>query len=417
MIINPPTAARTPPAPQQQEPGAPPAVLQAVTGTRRGYHGQHLAGLSTALGLAGSTGPPPRRPWEVSPRGRPDPAPVTADPRPPGADGPTHSDERSRWIDLDGPVHYLDFGGPANGPAVVCVHGLAGSAVNWSAIAPLLTVRYRVLAPDLAGHGLTQSAGRGTDVAANRALLHRFIDAVPASPVILIGNSMGGMISLLEASAAPGTVAGLVLIDPALPLAPARPDPFVTPMLAAYAMPGLGPVLMGRRRRMSPEAFVASLLSLCCVDASRVPADVVAEHVAGGPSASYVRRGRGEFAAAARSIASNISYLRGRAYRRGIRSVTCPVLLLHGARDRVVPVGISRAAARANPAWTLVVMPDVGHVPQLEAPCDTANAITGWLGAAGRCKAESATRLRADLVVSGHGKPWRGPIAAVARCT
>src|ERR1022692_3612 len=115
---------------------------------------------------------------------------------------------RSRWIDLDGPVHYLDFGGPARGPVIVCVHGLGGSAVNWSAIAPLLTGGYRMLAPDLAGHGLTQSLGRGADVAANRALLHRFIGSVSASPVILMGNSMGGMISLLEAGAAPDAVAG-----------------------------------------------------------------------------------------------------------------------------------------------------------------------------------------------------------------
>ena len=317
---------------------------------------------------------------------------MTADPRPPGADGPVLSlDERSRWIDLGGAVHYLDFGGPADGPTIVCVHGLAGSAVNWSAIAPFLTDRYRVLAPDLAGHGLTQSFGRGTDVAANRALLHRFIDAVPGGPVILIGNSMGGMISLLEASAAPGAVAGLVLIDPALPFVPARPDPLVAAMFAAYATPGLRQVLLGHRRRMPPEALVATVLALCCVDASRVPADVLAQHVAVARRRLLFTDADREFTAAARSVFANIGYLRGGAYRRGIRSVTCPVLLLHGARDRLVPVGAARAAARANPAWTLVEILDVGHVPQLEAPRDTANAITDWLGSAGRRAAESAT--------------------------
>jgi pimeloyl-ACP methyl ester carboxylesterase len=58
--------------------------------------------------------------------------------------------------DVDGPVHYLDFSGPARGPVIVCVHGLSGSAVNWAAIALLLTNRYRLIAPDLAGHGLTR---------------------------------------------------------------------------------------------------------------------------------------------------------------------------------------------------------------------------------------------------------------------
>src|SRR5215472_17443719 len=84
----------------------------------------------------------------------------------------------SRWTDLNGPVRYLDFGGPADGPVIVCVHGLGGSAVNWAAVAPLLTGTCRVLATDLAGQGLTQSLGRGTDVASNRALLHRFIMSV-----------------------------------------------------------------------------------------------------------------------------------------------------------------------------------------------------------------------------------------------
>ena len=96
--------------------------------------------------------------------------------------------------------------------------------MNWAAIAPLLTDRYRVIAPDLAGHGLTRSGGRGCDVASNRALLHAFLESVSADPVILMGNSMGGMITLLETSAALERVSRLILVDPALPFVPARLD-------------------------------------------------------------------------------------------------------------------------------------------------------------------------------------------------
>ncbi len=291
----------------------------------------------------------------------------------------------SRWVDLDGPVHCLDFGGPASGPTVVCVHGLGGAAVNWSAIAPLLVGTCRMLAVDLPGHGLTRSQGRDTGVPAMRALLHRFIEAVQAGPVILVGNSMGGMISLLEASADPAAVRGVVLIDPVLPLVPAMPDRYVTPMLAAYALPGLGPLLMSFRRRLSPEDLVDSILSLCCVHPSRVPADVRAQHVAVARQALLQPETEGEISAAARSmIAIFAGDLRGGAYRRAIGSITCPVLLLHGTRDRLVPIAVARAAARANPAWTMIEMPGVGHVPQLEAPDDTASAIIGWLGAAGQ---------------------------------
>jgi pimeloyl-ACP methyl ester carboxylesterase len=342
-------------------------------------------GLATARGLTGAIASHAAAPVD----------PPVADPCP-GGDGlrALVVGARSRWIDLDGPVHYLDFGGAASGQAVVCVHGLAGSAVNWSAIAPLLTGRCRVFAVDLPGHGLTRSLGRGTDVTALRVLLHRFIEAVPAEPVMLMGNSMGGMISLLEASAAPAAVASLVLVDPVLPLAPALPDRFVTPMLAAYAAPGLGPLLMRLRRRMSPEALVASVLSLCCVDVSQVPAAVLAQHVTVARQALMSPETEREIATAARSMIAALSDLRGGWYRHAIRAITCPVLLLHGERDRMVPIAVARAAARANPAWTLIEMGGVGHVPQLEAPDETARAITGWLGSADQRGAEAAAPAR-----------------------
>src|SRR5215218_9076933 len=44
----------------------------------------------------------------------------------------------SRTVDLDGPVHYIDFGGPDDGRTVVLVHGLGGSHLNWDLLAPLL---------------------------------------------------------------------------------------------------------------------------------------------------------------------------------------------------------------------------------------------------------------------------------------
>ncbi len=317
-----------------------------------------------------------------------------AEPSPASRSASTGLDDRSRWVDLDGPVHYLDFGGPTDAPTIVCVHGLGGSAVNWSAIAPLLTDRFRVLAPDLSGHGLTRSNGRGTAVMANRVLLHRFIKSVPGGPVILMGNSMGGMISLLEADAAPDIVAGLILLDPALPIVLTRPDPLVAAMFAAYATPGLGWALMASRRALSPEAAVAMTLSLCCVDSSRIPADVVAQHVAIARRRVQFDDATRDFLAAARSVSATVGYFRGQPYRRGIRSIIAPVLLLHGDRDRLVPIAVARAAARANPSWSLTVLPDIGHVPQLEAPEDTARAVLGWLDVDGVGAVRAATPQR-----------------------
>ena len=290
---------------------------------------------------------------------------------------------QSRWTDIDGPLHYLDSGGSPGAPVLVCVHGLGGSAQNWTAIAPLLASRFRLLAPDLAGHGLTRSQGRSTTVQANQRLLHRFIETVAGGPVLLMGNSMGGMISLLEAGEQPGWVRGLILVDPALPFVPSRPEPRVVALFALYATPGIGRAVAAGRRRLSPETAVAGVLRLCCADPSKVPADVVGRHVDLARQRAGFTEASRDFAAAMRSVLATAGYLHGQAYQRQIGTVRCPVLLVHGAADRLVPVTAAAAAARAHPSWSVVILSGVGHVPQLEAPAECAAAIGRWLTATG----------------------------------
>src|SRR3954469_18053550 len=183
-----------------------------------------------------------------------------------------------RTVDLDGPVHYADFGG--TGRPVVLVHGLGGSYANWLAVGPRLAALGRVYALDLAGHGLTPSLGRTAKVVANRGLLGRFLTAVAREPAILIGNSMGGYLSLAEAAEEPEKVASLVLVSPAVPIAPgARQDGFVAAYFAAMAIPLLGGALMLRRALRGPERSVKDLLALCCVDPALVTRDLVDAHV------------------------------------------------------------------------------------------------------------------------------------------
>src|SRR5688572_27076484 len=96
-------------------------------------------------------------------------------------------------LDVHGPVNVADFGG--EGPPMVLVHGLGGSHVNWVRLGPLLAERARVLAPDLPGFGYTPPKGRSVTVQANAQWLDRFIAEVIGRPAILVGNSMGGLIS------------------------------------------------------------------------------------------------------------------------------------------------------------------------------------------------------------------------------
>src|SRR5664280_818330 len=181
---------------------------------------------------------------------------------------------QSLTVDIDGPVHYVDMGGPAGGPLMVAVHGLGGSHINWLAVAPRLTQRSRLLALDLVGHGLTPAEGRTPDIEGHRRLLGGFLQAVAGSPAILIGNSMGGLVSALQAAAEPETVAGLVLVDPALPTArPGLVHPRVAVNFALCAVPGVGEHFLAHRRRLTTaEQSVQRVLGICCVDRSRVPA-------------------------------------------------------------------------------------------------------------------------------------------------
>jgi pimeloyl-ACP methyl ester carboxylesterase len=296
----------------------------------------------------------------------------------------------SQWVDLDGPVHFVDYGGPADGPLLVCVHGLAGSVVNWAAVAPVLAETCRVVALDLAGFGRTRCGGRTTTVHGNQRLLHRFLTEVVETPAILVGNSMGGLMSVMQADAHPETVAGLVLVDPALPVGVrARPHPIVALIFAAYAVPAVGRTVMSRRRsRRSVEEQAMDVLRLCCADASRVPTEVVQAHLELARERQEYPDVDTELIIAARSLLWVLA--RRRHHAAMLRNIAVPVLLLHGERDRLVPIAAARSTAAANPLWQFEVAPGVGHVPQLEAPEWTVRHILGWLAADGKAAALAA---------------------------
>jgi pimeloyl-ACP methyl ester carboxylesterase len=63
-----------------------------------------------------------------------------------------------------------------------------------------------------------------------------------------------------------------------------------------------------------------------------------------------------------------------------------PVLLIHGDRDRLVPVAAARRAAAAHPGWATALLPGVGHTPQLEAPDQVVAAIRRWMADPGAAR-------------------------------
>ena len=291
----------------------------------------------------------------------------------------------SRTADLGGPVHYADFGGPDGDdvPRIVLVHGLGGSHLDWMLVGSRLAEHARVLAPDLVGFGHTPVAGRAASVHANAVLLERFVREVAGAPAVLVGNSMGGMISLLTAAARPATVTGVVGVDAVVPLIPsARVEPIVATGFGVLAVPGLGERVLARNQsRTSSQAMVRGVLKLVCADPSRVPSDLVDAFVDLREAREHGHGLDRAYLQATRSLLGILS--RPRWYRSRLASIGAPVMLLTGDRDRLVPHGGAQRLAARHPEWKLVTYPGVGHVPQIEAPDDVVRSVQAWVAEIG----------------------------------
>lgn len=283
----------------------------------------------------------------------------------------------SRTLDLPGQtLHYADFGG--HGPTLVLVHGLGGAHTNWLAVGAELAQRGRVVAVDLPGFGRSPRSSRGTSIRVMGEVLQQFVDAMSSEPVTLVGNSMGGTLAILEAHARPQRVAGLLLVCPALPPVPGtRPDPAWMTTLALAAMPGGHLLLRMQSSKVGPEKHVRDLLGLCCVDVTRVPAEIIEAHIALARERAPMLSPQQSFAEASRSLMGHL--MLGRTLRRALRAGGPPTLIVHGQGDRLVDIRASRAVAAANPRFELKELPGVGHVPQLETPEAFVEIALGWL--------------------------------------
>ena len=154
-------------------------------------------------------------------------------------------------LDLDGPVYFADHGG--SGRPILLIHGLGGSHVNWSAVGDTLAQHGSVRAIDLIGFGYTPPEGRSSAVDAQRDLVIDYLRNHVEGPAVVVGNSMGGLVALRVAAAAPELVDRLVLVDPALPVIRPHFDPDVLKGLVLPLVPGIGPGAFHRRYAAAVE--------------------------------------------------------------------------------------------------------------------------------------------------------------------
>lgn len=280
-------------------------------------------------------------------------------------------------VDLDGPVRYRSWEGPADATFVL-LHGLGGSSLNWVLVAPGLARLGRVLIPDLLGFGETPRAGRGSGLMDQRRLVSAFVRELGSGRVVLAGNSMGGALAALTAAVDPEAVDGLVLTNSVFPWARGGwPHPVVMATFVAYRSPMAGEWLVRRRfGPVDPDLAVRASLAMITADARSVP-----EEMTRLMAAQVKARTRDPDAGPAFLEATRSMLRLGRRptmAARALDAVRCPVLVLHGRRDRLVPVAFAEAALRNHPTWRGRIFPDLGHVPQIEAPDRWVAEVAAW---------------------------------------
>ncbi|MCO1657502.1 alpha/beta fold hydrolase [Pseudonocardia humida] len=271
-------------------------------------------------------------------------------------------------------LHVRETPGPDGVPAVY-VHGLSGSATNWTDLAALLRTRAAGTAVDLPGFGLSRPPASGlyTPAVHSDALLC-FL-AGRGRPVHLVGNSMGGAVALAVAARRPELIRTLTLISPAMP--DRRPDPRRVSdrrMLLAL-LPVLGRGARAALAAQSPRERAEQVVRLCFGDPS-----IAAEHRLAEATEEYAARARQPWAfEAARQtgVAMVAGWLRGESLWTVAGRVQAPTLVVWGDRDRLVSPRLARRTVAAIRGSRLLMLPGVGHVAQIEAPEAVARAVAG----------------------------------------
>jgi pimeloyl-ACP methyl ester carboxylesterase len=271
-------------------------------------------------------------------------------------------------------MHVRETPGPDGVPAVY-VHGLSGSATNWTDLAALLSTRAAGTAVDLPGFGLSRPlASRDYSPAGHADALLCFL-AGRGRPVHLLGNSFGGAVAMTVAARRPELVRTLTLVSPAMP--DLRPDPrrVSDPKLLLSLLP-----LIGRRARaeyaaMTPRTRAEQVMRLCFGDPS-----VATEHRLAEAAAEYEARAAQEWAQEAAELTGKgmvAGWLRGESLWSVAARVRIPTLVVWGDRDRLVAPRLARRTVATLPNARLLMLSGVGHVAQIEAPDAVARAVAG----------------------------------------
>jgi pimeloyl-ACP methyl ester carboxylesterase len=252
-----------------------------------------------------------------------------------------------------------------SGPTVALLHGFGGAASNWVLVAPRLAERYRVVVPDLPGHGGSSPLPGPPERVDPYA--ERFAGLLDG-PAVLVGHSFGAVVGLRLATRRPELVRGLVLAG-AAGIASSTRSAERTLTFVAIVQPGKRIVRF--RRAFSRNPFLRRLAfgTVSVVDPRALDPLAAAGFLAGSALHSDIR-------SAGDALVRTDP-------RTDLDRISCPALVLHGARDVQVPVRDAFEYARRLRA-PLRVIADCGHLLIGERPEAVVDAVAGFLDRVGK---------------------------------
>ncbi|WP_304107370.1 alpha/beta fold hydrolase [Mycolicibacterium bacteremicum] len=251
---------------------------------------------------------------------------------------------------------------------LLLIHGMAGSAETWRAVLPQLARRYRVIAPDLLGHGQSSKPRTDYSLGAFAVGLRDLLDELGVQSATVVGHSLGGGVAMQFLYQHPDYCRRLVLIGSG----GLGPDVgWILRLLAApgaeFVMPVIAP----------PPVLRAGNAVRSWLTAAGLRSPRGAE-IWNAYSSFADGETREAFLRTLRSVVDyrgqSVSALNRLNLREGL-----PVLAIWGEDDNIIPVDHAYSALEARPDCRLEILPGIGHFAQVEAPTEVIDLIDDFI--------------------------------------
>ena len=254
--------------------------------------------------------------------------------------------------------HQVIYRTAGNGPAVLLIHGMVNSSRHWETVALRLADSYRVLAPDLIGHGDSATPRGDYSLGAHAASIRDLLATIGVERATVVGHSLGGGVAMQFFYQFPQRTERLVLVSSG------GLGHEVSPLLRAAALPGAALILRVAARPRLVAALDATGARLRARGRS---VGIYVQAIARALRPLEQPASRRAFLQTLRSVidvhGQRVS-ARDRLYLLG----DMPTLVVWGKRDRTIPLEHGLAAAREIPRCRFETLPRAAHFPHLEDP-------------------------------------------------